>query len=380
MTVRIPAKVEQHLRSALEGRLEELSRRIEGWLEESRERAGSLKDIIEQVRQEPLVLGPDPAVGSRTDSERSQSALGVVAEFAGQMSTSSDQAGLLGRMMDSAASLAPRAALLVVKNDSFIGWSARGMDAAFNARALRIPTASDTLLAQSLVDCATVLELHGEREGNEELTGQMGSSAPRSMMAAPLWVRDRVAALLYADSGEEEEIQSPEAIGLIATLASLALESLPMRSKHPRPRKAAPAIHSPDSRIEPSRAAAATIALDDVAGASMPQASAARSALLRTAAGEPAPGDEEIRSAHRDAQRFARLLASEILLYNEAQIEEGRLSKDLYERFKEDIERSREMYEQRVSPRLSGAADYFREELVRVLAGGDESAINLPWP
>jgi len=380
MTFRTPAEVEKQLRSALEGRLEELSRRIEGWLEESRERAGSLKDIIEQVRQEPLVVGPAQTVEPGKDGGKSRSALEFVAEFAALMSISTDQAGLLGRMMDTAEKLAPRTVLLVVKNGLFIGWSARGMDSAFNARALRISAASDTLLAQSLIDCATVNEIHGQRQGNEELTGLLGSSAPRSMMASPLWVRDRVAAVLYADSGEEQGINCAEAIDLIATMTSLALESLPIRSRHPRPRKVAPAIHAAGVGIEPSSATASAVALDDVAEACAPQADAAPPAVSEAATGEPASQDEEIRSAHRDAQRFARLLASEILLYNEAQIEEGRLGKDLYERLKEDIERSREMYEQRVSSRLPGSADYFREELVRVLAGGDESAINLPWP
>jgi len=89
--------------------------------------------------------------------------------------------------------------------------------------------------------------------------------------------------------------------------------------------------------------------------------------------------DPEVARAHQDAQRFARLLVSEILLYNEKEIEEGRRNKDLYERLKEDIERSRQMYQRRTSPHLSDGPDYFLQELVRTLADGDESALTVPW-
>src|SRR5262249_54121693 len=68
---------------------------------------------------------------------------------------------------------------------------------------------------------------------------------------------------------------------------------------------------------------------------------------------------EEDRKLHEEARRFARLLVSEIVLYNERQVEEGRRQKDLYERLKEDIDRSRGMYDQRVSAKIRGATNYF---------------------
>ena len=49
----------------------------------------------------------------------------------------------------------------------------------------------------------------------------------------------------------------------------------------------------------------------------------------------------------RKAQRFARLLVDEIKLYNQAKVAEGRKHKDLYDRLKEDIEKSRATYKKR---------------------------------
>ena len=85
-----------------------------------------------------------------------------------------------------------------------------------------------------------------------------------------------------------------------------------------------------------------------------------------------APEDQK---AHDDAKRFARLVVSEIKLYNEAKVTEGRKTKDIYERLKEDIERGRQMYHDRVSVPVRESSDYFHDELVRILAGGDPTAL-----
>jgi hypothetical protein len=88
--------------------------------------------------------------------------------------------------------------------------------------------------------------------------------------------------------------------------------------------------------------------------------------------------DEE--RLHNDARRFARLLVSEIKLYNEQKVSEGRSNKDLYDRLKDDIDRSRQMYEKRVSPNVSAKFDYFYDEMVNTLAEGDASKLGSDYP
>ncbi len=83
----------------------------------------------------------------------------------------------------------------------------------------------------------------------------------------------------------------------------------------------------------------------------------------------------EEQKAHDDARRFARLVVSEIKLYNEAKVGEGRKTKDIYGRLKDDIERDRQMYNDRVAADVRDATDYFQDELVRILGGGDASAL-----
>jgi len=89
-----------------------------------------------------------------------------------------------------------------------------------------------------------------------------------------------------------------------------------------------------------------------------------------------ATGSEDSKK-HDEARRFARLLVSEIKLYNEAKVEQGRKSRDLYERLKDDIDRSRQMYDERITEDVRKSSNYFYDELVRILADGNAAAMGL---
>ncbi len=89
----------------------------------------------------------------------------------------------------------------------------------------------------------------------------------------------------------------------------------------------------------------------------------------------PIEVSEDERRLHNDARRFARLLVSEIKLYNEQKVKEGREARDLYERLREAIDRSREMYDKRVQPPVAAKFDYFHYELVSTLAEGEAAKL-----
>ena len=89
---------------------------------------------------------------------------------------------------------------------------------------------------------------------------------------------------------------------------------------------------------------------------------------------------EEERRLHNDARRFARLLVSEIKIYNEPKIREGRSNGDLYDRLREEIDRSRQMYDKRVAAPVAARHDYFHQELVNLLAEGDAGKLGQSYP
>jgi hypothetical protein len=117
-----------------------------------------------------------------------------------------------------------------------------------------------------------------------------------------------------------------------------------------------------------------------VESSSAPEAEVPGSAVAAVPADPAAAVGGLDQNAHNEARRFARLLVAEIRLYNERAVEEGSRQGDLYLRLRTDIDRSREMYEKRARPEVKQVADYFHQELVQSLAGGDAGLLGLDYP
>ncbi len=79
----------------------------------------------------------------------------------------------------------------------------------------------------------------------------------------------------------------------------------------------------------------------------------------------------QISEEDASALRYARLLISEIKLYHEDAVNEGRRDANLLARLGPEIARARKLYEERVPADVRSRADNFGQELVRTLANGD---------
>jgi hypothetical protein len=297
---------------------------------------------------------------------------------------------VLTHLMTEVSHHVERAAMFIVKNNAAVGWNARGFDHSDAVKALTIPLTADTVFRLA----------HGSRNATRghisrspataQALARLGGS-PQGILAVPLILRDKVAAILYCDSTQDELAPGlTDLVEIMVTFAGKVIDVLSAAPKGTAPvagtspgRPAAPATPAPDG--PPSG-----VGLRPGLGAMRPQPAPAAArptsapplrpaAFTPSMAPAPAPAARalapEDQKAHEDAKRFARLVVSEIKLYNEAKVAEGRRQKDLYERLKEDIERGRAMYQERVSPKVKDSTNYFVDELVRILAGGDASAL-----
>ncbi len=221
----------------------------------------------------------------------------------------------------------------------------------------------------------------------------------KGVLAVPLILREKLAAILYCDTAKDEI--PPAEADLIEILVVFAGKIIDMLSAVPKTTIAARTTGNMAERAAAIRAGgdevreranvprppapppppashggdegSSTVMFNASTFASMKQPAPARPAAHPPAA--PSGMSPEQQKAHEDAKRFARLVVSEIKLYNEAKVSEGRRQKDLYERLKEDIERGRQMYAERVPGAVRDATNYFYDELVRILAGGDAGAL-----
>ncbi len=89
---------------------------------------------------------------------------------------------------------------------------------------------------------------------------------------------------------------------------------------------------------------------------------------------------EDLQALHKKAKRFAKVTVQELFMYKKEEVIKGREHKDLYDRFKEEIDKSKALYDKRFEKIAAHNADYLYDELVRVLAEKDPSALgNYPY-
>ena len=75
------------------------------------------------------------------------------------------------------------------------------------------------------------------------------------------------------------------------------------------------------------------------------------------------------------ARRTARLLVADIRLFNEPAVKAGRREGNLLSRLGPEIEKARQAYNDQVPAGIRGETDFFHQELIRTLAGGDATLL-----
>ncbi len=101
-----------------------------------------------------------------------------------------------------------------------------------------------------------------------------------------------------------------------------------------------------------------------------PAAPVAEAAPLATAGWIPEGLPEPERLKHERARRLARVLASDIAIYNKDKRERGVKEGNLVAVLGYEIKKSWEVYKERVTPELANSTPYFRDALNDMLAEG----------
>lgn len=291
----------------------------------------------------------------------------------------STQKEILRALLESTSHYSGRAALFVMKAGAANGWQGRAFDNNDDIKdfslSVSAPAPSQVLHSRIVVN-AHIAEM------DPQFISRFGAPTDDQILLLPLQLKDKVAALVYADGGMDGGTLDPPALELLVAATSAWLEVASLRkqaakegtaeSSHdaaPAPAQTVSSFSDPFAGHAPRHAAAAAPVetAEPVVAAS---AAAAAPALAKDAFAQMSPQDAEV---HRKAQRFARLLTDEIKLYNQAKVAEGRKHKDVYDRLREDIEKSRVTYVKRYGSTVAASGDYFNSELVRSLAEDDAS-------
>lgn len=341
-------------------------------------------ELVERVLAELPAARVAPAqtgVGSAVQSGLVQAVASIHA--------GTTQKEILRALLDAGSAYGSRVALFVVKAGAATGWQGRGLgdDDAVKDFPLDMTTGPAAHAYQNrIVAPANIAEM------DRRFVKQFGGPENEQVMVLPLVLKDKVAALLYADGGVEGVLDGPSLEVLVmATSAWLEVTSLRKQAQKDvgdagpsmeRPPVAAPvqtvsSFSDPFAAAPPKHVAAkAAPEPEPAVEVAAHAASAGAAASAPAAAADPFTGmSAEDADTHRKAQRFARLLVDEIKLYNQAKVAEGRRNKDLYDRLKEDIEKSRTTFQKRYGSTAAASGDYFQKEVVRSLAEDDYSVM-----
>ena len=233
----------------------------------------------------------------------------------------------LESLLNYAGAIAGRAALFLINGDRLKSWKTAGIPD-IDAQTVESSIGGKDLLARAIQ------------------TGQATPSGPslpappfarlpaeRTGLAVPVMIGGRAVAVLYADSGPS----NPPPSGSSDSVECLARHA---------------------SAVVALRTAMRTL---DVLGGT-------------NGDGHAAGSDSDL-TDDQGARRYARLLVSEIKLYNEAAVRAGRQRRDLLQRLRPEIDRAQRLYEERVPPAVGARHVYFQQELVQTLADGDAALL-----
>jgi len=329
---------------------------------------------LPEIRQEMVrrVMAELPAAGTAEGGAASA----VLEAALAALQDVTAQADILNVLLDFAARFSGRVALFVVRGESAAVWQARGFpdDNGLRNFSLNLADAVVSRVVHERVPGAAGLDF------DPNFLAKVGHAAGGNAILLPLVLREKVSALVYADCGLEGGKLDVAALKLLMRSAGMWLEVLALRKAMmggaPAPEPERPPVTV--SSVTPERAAAVAASAPPQAAPQQAEAAASRSAIA--VATPESDWSAEERDLHLRAQRFARLLVDEIKLYNQAKVAEGRASRDLYDRLKEDIDKSRASYHKRYGSSPAASADYFTKELVRILADNDASLLGANFP
>jgi hypothetical protein len=280
----------------------------------------------------------------------------------------SSQADILKALLEGCAKFAPRAVLFILKQGNLVPWQFRGVQNEAALKGFSI-SSSAGLAGRAIQDKMPVSAAAAEFDSG--FISTHGNPNGGNALVLPLLVRDKVAAVMYADSGTAPGGTADQsALELLVSCASLWLEVTALRKA------------GVSGEMEAPQAMAAAASAAPAPAAAPEPAPLAASPAPATAVGEPSLDglSKEDQELHKKAKRFAKLLVDEIKLYNKDKVAEGKAGKDVYARLQEDIEKSRATYDKRYSATSAGSAGYFDQELIRILADGDVSVMGSGFP
>ena len=308
------------------------------------------------------VEGPNPGV-----------LLAAFREFAATTS----QADTLRLLVSHVSNYVPRSLLLIKKSGNVHGWAGDGFGTEFMRSGVKKvvwPIDSYPELKAVVGDRRALIRDFSEIGDLSNKIAGFDDYQPFKSCFFPLIVKNKVAGVLYVDSGSEPLLKNGELVEMFCYIAGLELSMITAKLKQKDKRQTAGSPKPADKQVEAAKNQQPEPSFDP------PPPSEFKSQKVATPEFDTTGSGAEDDPSIKKAKRVARVLVSDLKLYNEDAVVAGKKNHDLYNRLREDIDRSYKHYEERVAGLVpNNEINFFKEEIIRQLGDGDASTVG-PMP
>ncbi|MGZ5429716.1 MAG: hypothetical protein ACXWFS_11965, partial [Thermoanaerobaculia bacterium] len=182
-----------------------------------------LGTILEEIEGS---LAPPPPPPPAMDSGKLRRALRAI-------EGGKSQVEILNALLEQGAGFASRLAVFILKGDSFQGWKGVGFGAhggvdenvkRFTATTSEVPDAARMIRDERVVPT-----------DGQAICGKLGAAAPDRAVLVPMVIKDKIAAVLYADSVGSDEAFDRAGIEILVFTTGLLIDTLAIRKKIPSP-------------------------------------------------------------------------------------------------------------------------------------------------
>lgn len=258
---------------------------------------------------------------------------------------------ILELLNEGCAACSERSVVLVFENSQARGAASRGVDAA-SPFEIVFDIAAAPALVSAIESRDPMVALASDREISPVLanlfTGERDGAEGEKAYLFPVVVRHAVVAMLIASGA----VSAPP-VELLCEAAGMKLEAL-----RPLPSQQEPPVVRPAEFIQLTPAPA-------------------------RAAAERRPWDElspDERQLHLKAQRTARVRVSEMRLYQDEALRQGKASGDIYNALRPHIDAARREFLEAFLSKSPTMVDYLHLEILRNLAQDDDRSLGPEYP
>ena len=265
-------------------------------------------------------------------------------DYVKEIATATNQLVLIGSMVEGIKHFCDRAAIFLLRDDKLIGWKGKGFsgrDGEINDEGLKkifFSLSANTILKNVIEHKKNYIGDPVCKPDDFLIYNRLGGGKPKKIFVLPFFVKGKPQAVIYADSLVDTPINH-KIIEILATVGELSLDMLPIRQKVLAKIKTQEFIEEPEPEVRFIEQA------DEHEKTSAPVKA-------------------------NDPERYARVIITDIILYNNKIVDDGIKNRNLYEVLKETLLQAKELYMRR-----SSDLRYFEEQMVKILAKGDRQAL-----